>query len=122
VKTKRGQKKRVFIQLNDGSTVSNIQLMAESGSPAFTELKTKAGTGACVRATGNIVKSGGRTQVIDFVVTEVGRPRVRTACGDGRVRGRSAFVTYAWSTSGNCHRHSGELPTCQKGSQGRDSA
>ena len=70
VKTRRAQKSMVFIQLNDGTTKSNLQLIAEPGTAAFDDLRREAATGACVRATGKIVKSGGRNQVIDFVVTE----------------------------------------------------
>ena len=54
-----------FIALNDGSTNSNIQIVAPLGLLDEATLK-RITTGACIKATGNIVPSLGKGQKIDL--------------------------------------------------------
>ena len=51
VRTKRGNKSIVFIALNDGSTIKNIQVVMESAAFEETLLKDLS-TGACIAVKG----------------------------------------------------------------------
>ncbi len=65
VRTKRGNKNVAFIALNDGSTINNIQVVAETA--AFDEELLKAiTTGACVKVTGTLVESPASGQPVEI--------------------------------------------------------
>ncbi|MCD6201752.1 MAG: asparagine--tRNA ligase [Bacteroidales bacterium] len=65
VRTKRGNKNIAFININDGSTIKNIQVVAEMAS--FDEsLMKKITTGACVAVTGRLVESLGKGQTVEI--------------------------------------------------------
>ncbi len=68
VKTKRGQANIVFININDGSTIKNIQAVVEPDSVSEDILKL-ATTGAAVCVTGTLVKSGGGGQTSEVLVS-----------------------------------------------------
>ena len=65
VRTKRGNKNIVFIALNDGSTINNIQVVADTASFDETLLKDIT-TGACLAVTGKLVESQGEGQNIEI--------------------------------------------------------
>jgi asparaginyl-tRNA synthetase len=61
VRTKRGNRNIVFIALNDGSTINNIQVVAEAAS--FDEnLLKDISTGACIAVIGKLIESQGQGQ------------------------------------------------------------
>ena len=65
VRTKRGNRNIVFIALNDGSTINNIQVVVEAAS--FDEnLLKDISTGACIAVTGKLVESQGQGQNIEI--------------------------------------------------------
>ncbi|MCC8062992.1 MAG: asparagine--tRNA ligase, partial [Rikenellaceae bacterium] len=65
VRTKRGNKNVAFIALNDGSTINNIQVVAETA--AFDEALLKdITTGACVKVTGTLVESPASGQPVEI--------------------------------------------------------
>jgi asparaginyl-tRNA synthetase len=61
VRTKRGNRNIAFIELNDGSTINNIQIVAEIASFDESLLKDIT-TGACIGVTGKLVESQGQGQ------------------------------------------------------------
>jgi len=64
VRTKRGNKNIAFIALNDGSTINNIQIVADVA--AFDEnLLKDITTGACIAVTGKLVESQGQGQQVE---------------------------------------------------------
>ena len=65
VRTKRGNKNILFIALNDGSTINNIQVVVETASFDETLLKDIT-TGACIGVTGKLVESQGQGQNIEI--------------------------------------------------------
>jgi asparaginyl-tRNA synthetase len=70
VRTKRGNKNIVFIALNDGSTINNIQVVADTAS--FDEnLLKEISTGACIAVTGKIVESQGQGQNVEINATGI---------------------------------------------------
>jgi asparaginyl-tRNA synthetase len=71
VRTRRGNKNIAFIALNDGSTVNNIQIVAEVAS--FDEaLIRNITTGACIWAKGKLAESVGQGQRVEIQAAEIG--------------------------------------------------
>lgn len=65
VRTRRGNKNVAFIALNDGSTIHNIQVVADVN--AFGEdLLKDVNTGACIMVQGTLVESPGTEQPVEI--------------------------------------------------------
>ncbi len=70
VRTKRGNKSVVFIALNDGSTINNIQIVCDTNH--FSEQLFKdITTGACIAVTGKLVESLGKGQSVEIQAEEI---------------------------------------------------
>lgn len=70
VRTKRGNKNIVFIALNDGSTINNIQIVADTavfGEDMFRDITT----GACLAVTGRLVESQGKGQTVEIAASSI---------------------------------------------------
>src|SRR5664280_2130738 len=70
VRTKRGNKNILFIALNDGSTINNIQVVVEAASFDETLLKDIS-TGACIAVNGKLVESQGQGQSIEITASAI---------------------------------------------------
>jgi asparaginyl-tRNA synthetase len=70
VRTKRESKQVIFLAINDGSIIHNIQAVVTLGSISDDTLKTIT-TGACVRVKGILVKSQGQGQTVEIQAKEV---------------------------------------------------
>jgi asparaginyl-tRNA synthetase len=70
VRTKRGNKQVNFIALNDGSTINNIQIVADVDK-FDEELLKSITTGACLSVTGKLVKSEGTGQAVEIQASEI---------------------------------------------------
>ena len=70
VRTKRGSKSVNFIAMNDGSTINNVQVVAdvEKFDPEMMKLIT---TGACLAVEGTMVQSIGSGQVVEVQATDI---------------------------------------------------
>ncbi len=70
VRTKRGSKAVNFIALNDGSTIKNVQIVAdvEKFDPEMMKLIT---TGACISVNGEMVQSIGSGQNVEIQAAEI---------------------------------------------------
>lgn len=62
IRTIRAQKSFSFIELNDGSTLSSLQIIADASLPSYEELLKKLSTGASISVTGELVESLGKGQ------------------------------------------------------------
>jgi asparaginyl-tRNA synthetase len=70
VRTKRGNRSIVFIALNDGSTINNIQIVVDV--PGFDEnLLREISTGACIAVSGKLVESHGQEQKVEINAKEI---------------------------------------------------
>lgn len=70
VRTKRDNKAIVFISLNDGSTINNMQIVADA--PNFNEnILKQISTGAGISVTGTLVDSPGQGQTSEIHATEI---------------------------------------------------
>lgn len=65
VRSKRGNKNVSFIALNDGSTIKNIQIVADAAKFSDEELKPVT-TGSCISAEGILVASQGAGQAVEI--------------------------------------------------------
>lgn len=70
VRTKRGNKNIIFIALNDGSTINNIQIVVDV--PVFEEnLLRDISTGACIAVKGKLMESHGQGQQVEINAKEI---------------------------------------------------
>ncbi len=70
VRTRRDSKDFSFIELNDGSSLKNIQVIANNNLNNYEEVK-KLTTGSSVAVTGALVESKGGNQKFEIVADEV---------------------------------------------------
>jgi asparaginyl-tRNA synthetase len=70
VRTKRGNKNILFVALNDGSTINNIQVVVEAASFEENLLKDIT-TGACVAVKGKLIESQGQGQNVEISASEI---------------------------------------------------
>jgi len=70
VRTKRGNKNVAFIALNDGSTINNIQVVADPNS-FDEELMGGITTGACIQVKGKLTESLGKGQSVEIQAEEL---------------------------------------------------
>ena len=63
VRTRRGSKHVSFIALNDGSTINNIQIVAES-TDFDEELIKQITTGSCIGVSGKLVTSLNELEIV----------------------------------------------------------
>lgn len=70
VRTKRGNKNIAFIAINDGSTIQNLQAIADL-EIIDEQLMKLVTTGACVSVKGEIVASQGKGQTVELLVSEL---------------------------------------------------
>ena len=70
VRTRRGNKNVMFIALNDGSVIHNIQVVADPN--AFDdELLKQINTGSAISATGTLVASAGKGQTVEIQAASI---------------------------------------------------
>lgn len=128
VRTVRNQKTFAFVELNDGSTLSGIQVVVNDSIPSYEESLSKLSTGASIRVEGTLVASpAGHKQKWEVqalqieVIGECGaedyplqkkrhsfeflrtiahlRPRTNTQGAVLRVRNALAFATHSFFQS-----------------------
>lgn len=71
VRTVRNQKTFAFIEVNDGSTLSNFQVIMTPNVTGYEKLLSQLSTGCSISATGNIVESPGKGQALEMQATSV---------------------------------------------------
>lgn len=81
IRTVRDQKSFAFIEINDGSTLANLQIIAESSMPDFAELLAKLTTGASLAVRGVLVESPGKNQALELKAEEI---RILGLCDPAR--------------------------------------
>lgn len=122
VRTVRNQKTFAFIEVNDGSSLSNFQVVVNADFPNYAKIIEKLSTGVSVAITGNIIESPGQNQPLEMHAKQVSiigacdpevyplqkkrhtfeflrgiahlRPRTNTLGAVTRVRNALAFATH----------------------------
>ena len=70
VRTRRGSKQVSFIALNDGSTINNIQIVAEA-TDFDEDLVKQITTGSCISVNGTLVASKGSEQIVEILANYI---------------------------------------------------
>ena len=124
IKTVRSQKNLTFIEVNDGSSFANLQVVAEAGLKGLDAILPQITTGASIAVTGVIAESPGEGQTIELhantlkIIGEANaesyplqkkrhsfeflrttahlRPRTNTFGAVARVRNALAFATHSF--------------------------
>ena len=71
IRTIRNQKTFAFIEVNDGSTLSNFQVIITPELPDYEKLLLQLSTGCSIAATGTIVESPGKGQELEMKGTSI---------------------------------------------------
>lgn len=66
IRTVRDQKSFAFIELNDGSTLGNLQIVADSSMPHYQDVLPQLTTGASITVSGKLVESPGKNQALEL--------------------------------------------------------
>ena len=69
VRSVRDQKNFSFLEINDGSTLTNFQVILDEKIPDYQKLVEKISTGCSVAVTGKIVESPGKKQALEMQAT-----------------------------------------------------
>ncbi len=71
VRTRRDSKDVSFVELNDGTTIKNLQLIIDSTMPEYKETMDRINTGCSLEATGILMESQGKGQRIELKVEKI---------------------------------------------------
>jgi asparaginyl-tRNA synthetase len=71
VRTVRNQKTFAFVEVNDGSTLSNFQVVVNADLPNYETLINQLTTGVSVAITGTLAESPGQNQVVELHATDL---------------------------------------------------
>ncbi|MGD1897618.1 MAG: asparagine--tRNA ligase [Phormidesmis sp.] len=66
VRTKRASKKFTFIEVNDGSSMNGLQVIASEDIPDYAAQMERIGTGASVEISGQLAESPGKGQRVEL--------------------------------------------------------
>lgn len=71
VRTVRNQKTFAFIEINDGSTLSNLQVLVNADFPNYQKIVDQLTTGVSVAISGTLVESPGENQSVELHAKEI---------------------------------------------------
>lgn len=71
VRTKRELKEFTFLEVNDGSSLANLQVILEPTLPDYENVLKSISTGAAIAVSGNLVPSPGKGQNIELKAAEI---------------------------------------------------
>ncbi|MFW6212722.1 MAG: asparagine--tRNA ligase, partial [Spirochaetota bacterium] len=69
VRTRREAKSVVFLEINDGSCLSNIQITIDQENASLVDAAATATTGSSIHARGTLVESMGKNQRVEFAAS-----------------------------------------------------
>jgi asparaginyl-tRNA synthetase len=71
VRTKRESKGISFLEINDGSTIKNLQVILENNFPEYESIAKNITTGSSVLITGNLIPSPAKGQKVEMKASSV---------------------------------------------------
>ncbi len=71
VRTKRAAKKFTFIEVNDGSSMNGIQVIAPEDIPGYAASMERVGTGASIEVRGTLAESPGKGQRVELQASHI---------------------------------------------------
>ena len=124
IRTVRNQKTFAFVEVNDGSTLSNFQIVVDAKMPQYESIINQLSTGVSVAVTGKLAESPGKNQESELHATQIDiigkcdpesyplqkkrhtfeflrtiahlRPRTNTLGAVARVRNALAYATHIY--------------------------
>jgi asparaginyl-tRNA synthetase len=74
IRTKRESKGVTFLEVNDGSTIKNLQIVIEGGFPDYAEVTRRLTTGSSIVVRGKLVDSPAEGQKVELVARGIEVP------------------------------------------------
>ncbi len=71
IRTKRDSKGIAFLEINDGTSIKNLQAIAEQTLPGYDDIMKRINTGCSVAITGNLIPSPAKGQAVELKVTGI---------------------------------------------------
>ena len=71
IRTRRESKTFAFLEVNDGSTIKNLQIIADQQLPGYADWIKELTTGSCVGIKGKLVPSQGKGQSVEMQAQQV---------------------------------------------------
>lgn len=71
IRTVRDQKSFAFIELNDGSSLANLQIIADATLPDYAQIIAQLTTGASISVKGALKTSPGKNQALELHATHI---------------------------------------------------
>jgi len=71
IRTKRDSKGVTFLEINDGSTLKNLQVVIEDTFPDYQSITRELTTGSSVTIKGKLIESPGKGQAVEVVAGEI---------------------------------------------------
>ena len=71
VRTKRESKEICFLEINDGSTINNLQVILDGNFPEHESIVKQLSTGCSVLVTGNLIPSPARGQAVELKASSI---------------------------------------------------
>lgn len=71
IRTRRDSKGVTFIELNDGSSMKNLQIVIEDTLPGFDALSKELTTGASIVVDGSLIESPGQGQAVELKAASI---------------------------------------------------
>ncbi|HNW29367.1 MAG TPA: asparagine--tRNA ligase [Spirochaetota bacterium] len=71
IRTKRDSKSVTFLEINDGSTLKNLQVIIEESFPDYHSIVRELTTGSSVTVRGKLIESPGKGQTVEVVAGEI---------------------------------------------------
>ncbi len=71
VRTRRDSKGIRFLEVNDGSTIKNLQVIIPESFEKYGEIGENVNNGASIRVTGDLVAPEGKGQSVELSITEI---------------------------------------------------
>ena len=71
IRTRRESKTFAFLEVNDGSTIKNLQIIADQQLPGYADWIKEFTTGSCVGIKGKLVPSQGKGQSVEMQAQQV---------------------------------------------------
>lgn len=71
VRTKRGSKKFSFLDINDGSSLSGLQVVVDAALPDYETTMKRLSTGASVTVSGTLAESPGKGQRVELQASDI---------------------------------------------------
>jgi asparaginyl-tRNA synthetase len=71
IRTKRDSKGVTFLEINDGSTLKNLQVVIEENFPNYQAITRDLTTGSSVTIRGKLIESPGKGQAVEVIAGEI---------------------------------------------------